>query len=61
MLEQEQYELHKDLTWKEFLMLPESEKDNNTIYFITDKQSQIEIVSELVEAMTYVQSRIKDL
>lgn len=54
MNEQEQYELHKDLTWREFLLLPEEERDNNTIYFITDKQSQIEIIEDLVLAMNYV-------
>lgn len=51
-----QEELHKDLTWEEFLALPQAERDDDTIYFIQDKGS----ISELIKGLTTVLEEVKN-
>lgn len=46
--EENQEELHRDLTWEEFLQLSDEEKNDGRIWFITDKNSRSELIKELL-------------
>lgn len=46
--EENQEELHRDVTWEEFMSLSEGERNDGRIWFITDKETKVDLIEELL-------------